>query len=69
MAKHLATGQKKVSSALNNLWADIEEMREAQRKRAEEQRVANAAVGVEGKETPASPGQRRDVSGRCEWIF
>ncbi|KAL9120179.1 MAG: hypothetical protein Q9187_003270, partial [Circinaria calcarea] len=28
--KHLATGQKKVSSAFNHLWADIEAMREAQ---------------------------------------
>lgn len=33
--KHLATGQKKVSTAFTNLWADIEAMREAQRKRAE----------------------------------
>ncbi|KAI9874423.1 MAG: late secretory pathway protein avl9 [Pleopsidium flavum] len=41
--KHLATGQKKVSSAFNNLWADIEVMREAQRKRQEEQRAAQAA--------------------------
>lgn len=41
--KHLATGQKKVSSAFNNLWADIEVMREAQRKRHEEQRAAQAA--------------------------
>lgn len=31
--KHLATGQKKVSSAFNHLWADIEAMREAQRQR------------------------------------
>ena len=31
--KHLATGQKKVSTAFNNLWADIEAMREAQRQR------------------------------------
>lgn len=33
--KHLATGHKKVSTAFSNLWADIEAMREAQRKRAE----------------------------------
>lgn len=33
--KHLATGQKKVSTAFTNLWADVEAMREAQRKRAE----------------------------------
>lgn len=41
--KHLVTGHKKVSSAFNNLWADIEVMREAQRKRHEEQRAAHAA--------------------------
>ena len=33
--KHLATGHKKVSTAFSNLWADLEAMREAQRKRAE----------------------------------
>lgn len=33
--KHLATGQKKVSTAFTHLWADIEALREAQRKRAE----------------------------------
>jgi hypothetical protein len=34
--RHLATGQKKVSAAFNSFWADIESMREAQRKRNEE---------------------------------
>ncbi|PGH06315.1 hypothetical protein AJ79_06558 [Helicocarpus griseus UAMH5409] len=34
--KHLATGQKKVSSAFNSFWADIEAMRENQRKKNEE---------------------------------
>ena len=34
-SKHLATGQKKVSTAFANLWADIEARREAQRERAE----------------------------------
>ncbi|KAI9865856.1 MAG: late secretory pathway protein avl9 [Vezdaea acicularis] len=48
LGKHLATGQKKVSSAFNNLWADIEVMREAQKKRHEEMRAAAAASG----ETP-----------------
>lgn len=65
MAKHLATGQKKVSSALNSLWADIEEMREAQRKKAEEQRVAAAAAG--SSSPPASPNQRTTGAGRCEY--
>ncbi|KAI9769765.1 MAG: late secretory pathway protein avl9 [Geoglossum simile] len=43
LGKHLATGQKKVSSAFNHLWADIEAMREAQRQRQEEQVVASSA--------------------------
>lgn len=34
--KHLAVGQKKVSTAFAGLWADIEAIREAQRKRAED---------------------------------
>lgn len=36
--KHLAVGQKKVSTAFATLWADIEAMREAQRKRADDAR-------------------------------
>ena len=43
LGKHLATGQKRVSSAFNHLWADIEAMREAQRQRQEEQRAASSA--------------------------
>ena len=33
--KHLASGQKKVSTAFTSLWADIEALREAQRRRSE----------------------------------
>lgn len=33
--KHIATGQKKVSTAFTNLWADIEALREAQRRKSE----------------------------------
>ncbi|KAF2401977.1 hypothetical protein EJ06DRAFT_370124 [Trichodelitschia bisporula] len=51
IGKHLATSQKKVSTAFNNLWADIETMREAQRQRAVEQRAA-AAVSGETSSTP-----------------
>jgi hypothetical protein len=40
LGKHLATGQKKVSTAFNSLWADIEAMREAQRRKAAEQKAA-----------------------------
>ncbi|GAT28525.1 Avl9 protein [Aspergillus luchuensis] len=34
--RHISTGQKKVSAAFNSFWADIESMREAQRKKNEE---------------------------------
>lgn len=34
-SKHLATGQKKVSTAFNQFWSDLETMRENQRRRAE----------------------------------
>jgi hypothetical protein len=44
IGKHLATGQKKVSTAFNSLWADMEAMREAQRKRALEQKAAGATA-------------------------
>lgn len=47
--KHLVTGQKKVSTAFTNLWADIEALREAQRKRAE----AGSAAGPIGS-TPST---------------
>ncbi|KAI9753623.1 MAG: late secretory pathway protein avl9 [Lichina confinis] len=40
LGKHLATGQKKVSSAFNQFWADLEVMREAQRKRNESGQAA-----------------------------
>jgi hypothetical protein len=53
LGKQLAVGQKKVSSAFNNLWAEMEAMREAQRKRSEEQ---SAAAGETG--TPLSGGPR-----------
>ncbi|KAK3172904.1 hypothetical protein OEA41_006230 [Lepraria neglecta] len=49
--KHLATGHKKVSTAFSNLWADIEAMREAQRKRAEAAHVAALKDGKEGTGT------------------
>ncbi len=57
LGKHLATSQKKVSSAFNNLWADIEERREAQRKRQEEYKAAVAAGTI-------AP----NAAGRCEYI-
>jgi hypothetical protein len=65
IGKQLAVGQKKVSSAFNNLWADIEVMREAQRKRNEEHKAAAAANG-------SSPSPGDDKSGhlaRCAFKF
>ncbi|KAI9684363.1 MAG: late secretory pathway protein avl9 [Trizodia sp. TS-e1964] len=54
IGKHLASGHKKVSSAFNNLWADIEVMREAQRKRYEDRRAAHAASTA----LPVSPDKK-----------
>ncbi|RAO66081.1 uncharacterized protein BHQ10_002093 [Talaromyces amestolkiae] len=50
--KTLASGQKKVSSAFNSFWADIEALREAQRKKNEEK------VGI----TDRSSSSDRNVS-------
>ncbi|KAL9077944.1 MAG: hypothetical protein Q9157_003126 [Trypethelium eluteriae] len=46
LSRNFAEGSKKVSSAFNNLWADIEVMREAQRKRNEEQKLAAATTNT-----------------------
>jgi hypothetical protein len=54
IGKQLAVGQKKVSSAFNNLWAEMEAMREAQRKKQEENRLAKESE-------PPSPS-----TGRCK---
>ncbi|KAI9829340.1 MAG: hypothetical protein M1819_006403 [Sarea resinae] len=51
LGKHLATGQKKVSTAFNALWADMEAMREAQRQRAEEAKANPPAIS----EVPRTP--------------
>ncbi|KAH7012369.1 transport protein Avl9-domain-containing protein [Macrophomina phaseolina] len=54
--KHVAEGQKKVSTAFNNLWNDIEAMREAQRKKAEEdRRIAAEKAAAEEKDGRNSP--------------
>lgn len=48
IGKQFAVGQKKVSSAFDSLWAQMEAVREAQRKRQEEHRLAKESE-------PASP--------------
>jgi hypothetical protein len=45
IGKQLAVGQKKVSSAFNNLWAEMEAMREAQRLKREAELQASASSG------------------------
>lgn len=45
IGQQLAVGQQKVSSAYNRLWAEMEAMREAQKKRQEEQRLAAEREG------------------------
>ncbi|KAF2450319.1 hypothetical protein P171DRAFT_460048 [Karstenula rhodostoma CBS 690.94] len=49
IGKQLAVGQKKVSSAFDSLWAQMEAVREAQQKRQEENRLAKESE-------PNSPG-------------
>lgn len=51
--KHLASGQKKMSSVFSSFWADIEAMRESQRKKNEEKQAAERQS--EDKESVTSP--------------
>lgn len=60
IGKQLAVGQKKVSSAFNNLWAEMEAMREAQRLKREAELQAGTSDG--GK----AQGQH---AGKCMYIF
>jgi len=65
--KHLATGHKKVSTAFNHLWADIETLREAQRVRHADARAKElpssfssgnplSPLGQAGLASPSTPG-------------
>jgi hypothetical protein len=54
IGQQLAVGSQKVSSAYNRLWTEMEAMREAQRKRQEEQR---ALAEKEGRPV--------DTQGKC----
>ncbi|EMC96598.1 hypothetical protein BAUCODRAFT_69456 [Baudoinia panamericana UAMH 10762] len=53
--KRLADGRVQVTTAFNKVWADIEVMREAQRKRSEEAKAAGPPAVVEGAAKPSSP--------------
>ena len=58
--ERIAAGRTQVTSAFNKVWADIEVMREAQRKRSEEARVAAAAAAppaaAESEKAVPQPG-------------
>lgn len=63
IGRGLASGQQRVSGAINTLWADIEAMREAQRKRAAEQKASAAT----GSATGGSPKEGNGaISPRCK---
>jgi hypothetical protein len=60
IGKQIAVGQQKVSSAYNRLWAEMEAMREAQRKRQEEARIQAEKEGrpvtdVQGGKCESAP--------------
>ncbi|EEH16704.2 hypothetical protein PABG_06791 [Paracoccidioides brasiliensis Pb03] len=72
--KHLATSQRKVSSVFNSLWADIEIIRENQRKRSDEksQQRTSSELPSTDKESIVSP--RISISlnnnpGSGSWTF
>lgn len=56
VGKRFADGQVRVSGAFNKVWADIEVMREAQRKRTEEARAAAAASAEEARAANGAAG-------------
>jgi hypothetical protein len=58
VGKRLADGRTQVTSAFNKVWADIEVMREAQRKRSEDARAAAAAAPPIEKSPQGSAGSR-----------
>ncbi|RMZ46753.1 avl9 protein [Aspergillus flavus] len=59
--RHISTGQKKVTTAFNNFWADIEAMREAQRKRNEEKAQSERSSIDKGPSPPFSPSDTASV--------
>jgi hypothetical protein len=64
LGKTLASGQKKVSTAFGNLWADIEVMREAQREAARKREGEQKASG--SSNMPMSPeSDKSAASGKC----
>ncbi|KAF2127809.1 hypothetical protein P153DRAFT_295297 [Dothidotthia symphoricarpi CBS 119687] len=65
IGKQIAVGQQKVSSAFNNLWAEMEAMREAQRKRQDEQRQAAEKEAKSSDPAAASSANAQPASNRA----
>ena len=57
--RHITTGQKKVSTAFAHIWADIEAMREAQRRRQAE---AQKQAAIESKGNLSSPAPSEAIA-------
>ncbi|BCS26056.1 putative Avl9 protein [Aspergillus puulaauensis] len=67
--RHLSTGQKKVSAAFNSFWADIESMREAQRKRNEEKASQSPRPSLDRSASlPVSPSDSASSTAGSSWF-
>ncbi|PYI32362.1 avl9 protein [Aspergillus indologenus CBS 114.80] len=71
--RHLSTGQKKVSAAFNSFWADIESMREAQRKKTEEKTTPSQRSSLDRgsrNSPPFSPSDTASINstGGASWF-
>lgn len=67
--RHLSTGQKKVSAAFNSFWADIESMREAQRKRNEEKASQSPRPSLDRSASlPVSPSDSASSTAGFSWF-
>ncbi|KAH8723683.1 hypothetical protein GQ44DRAFT_709917, partial [Phaeosphaeriaceae sp. PMI808] len=63
IGQQLAVGQQKFSTAYNRLWTEMEAMREAQKKRAEEQRLVAEKEGKgSGAVHPGGKSQAPDLT-------
>ncbi|KAF4957847.1 hypothetical protein FGADI_2864 [Fusarium gaditjirri] len=65
LGRNLAAGREKASFVLNKLYADMEALREAQRRRAEEARAASPpnGSGQPTRQDPAKAGQQGQSAG------
>lgn len=64
--ERLAAGRTQVTSAFNRVWADIEVMREAQRKRGEEARAAAAAASAADEKAPPQSGAAQQAQANVQ---